>query len=113
MADLINCYKSCESNYGALLQEKRNEIKNYEESHTTSRYTHEDLQRYNTLHKDFDNISTHYNSCRANCRKQNTGGRTRSTIRRRNKSKTKRRQTRSTRRRNTRRRRSTRRNRKQ
>lgn len=41
------------------------------------------------------------------------GGRTRSTFRRRNKSKTKRRQTRSTRRRNTRRRRSTRRNRKQ
>jgi hypothetical protein len=42
-----------------------------------------------------------------------SGGRTRSTFRRRNKSKTKRRQTRSTRRRNTRRRRSTRRNRKQ
>ncbi len=41
------------------------------------------------------------------------GGRTRSTFRRHNKSKTKRRQTRSTRRRNTRRRRSTRRNRKQ
>jgi hypothetical protein len=112
MADQLNfCYKSCEINYGNRLQQTKKHIRAYEESHK-NRYSQEEIETYNNLQNDFDVIMTDYNKCRADCKNQ-TAGRSRSTIRRRNKSKTKRRQTHSTRRRNNRRRRSTRRNRKQ
>jgi hypothetical protein len=108
---LNDCYNSCEINYGNRLQQTKKNITEYEQSHKNG-YSIEEIETYNNLQKEFDDISTQYNSCRTDCKNQ-TAGRSRSTIRRRNKSKTKRRQTHSTRRRNNRRRRSTRRNRKQ
>lgn len=108
---LNDCYKYCEINYGNRLQQTKKNITEYEQSHKNG-YSIEEIETYNNLQNDFDVIMTNYHTCRDNCNKQ-TAGRSRSTIRRRNKSKTKRRQTHSTRRRNNRRRRSTRRNRKQ
>jgi len=107
------------------------------------RYSKKQLKRYSKLSTEFQKLLLDHQICVEGCKLRNQysgddsrddtqvdpeilkelnaleeeeylgGDKTRSTIRRRNKSKTKRRQTRSTRRRNTRRRRSTRRNRKQ
>lgn len=129
-----NCTQLCDDKQ-IKVNNKHDEIK---ATHKTDRYSNDDLKQYNKLDDELKILTLDLQRCIADCKLRNRhrdntdevspvdpeilkqledledleGGRTRSTIRRRNKSKTKRRQTRSTRRRKTRHR-STRRTRKQ
>ena len=119
-----NCKQHC-NDIQQKINTKRDEINEIKDIHKTVRYSEDELQQYNKLDTEFDNLNLDLQRCNDDCKLRNRhrdntdevspvdpeilkqledleGGRTRSTIRRRNKSKTKRRQTRSTRRRKTR-----------
>ena len=99
---LQRCYYNCDFPHREILLKKLAELTAYEKDHITG-YSKEELKTHAFLYDEYKLLHDIYNKCRDDCRiSNNSGGRTRSTIRRRNKSKTKRRQTRSTRRRKTR-----------